>query len=235
MAMVPETRAGKIQFYSSHLPKWAEAPESIGVTPEAVETLAGLVAEARAAYVAHTRAQIAARTATQTFHHKVREMHAGPGGGAYVLQMIKAFAASTDDPGVYSRASIQPQATSGRPGSAPPPGTPTGFQMRMLQEGVLILTWKCDNPSGTVGTVYHVRRELDGAGGFAFIGTAGSDKSFTDDTLPAGTRSCMYQVTALRSTRRGGTATYPVSFGGGGVRMPSSLGSLDVKRNLRAA
>src|SRR5256885_16805403 len=106
MAIVPETRSWKIQFYQTHLSKWAEAPASIGVTPEAVATLAGLVAEAREAYAAHQRAQNAARSATDMYHLKGREMHAGVGGGAYVLQMIKAFAASTDDPGLYSRASI---------------------------------------------------------------------------------------------------------------------------------
>jgi hypothetical protein len=60
MAIVPETRSEKIQFYQTHLRAWAEDPASIGVTPEAVATLAGLVDEARAAYAAHRQAQQAA-------------------------------------------------------------------------------------------------------------------------------------------------------------------------------
>ena len=36
MTIVPETRAGKIEFYKLHLPVWAEDPASIGLTADRV-------------------------------------------------------------------------------------------------------------------------------------------------------------------------------------------------------
>jgi len=224
MTIVPETRIGKIQFYEVHVPRWAEDPASVGVTPEAVATLADLVAEAREAYNAHYQAQQAARAATATFHQKVRRMHSSLGGGANLLQLIKTFAATTGDQGVYARAWISAPSSPGRPGSAPAPGTPFGFDVQLHQYGGLKLTWKCDNPDGTAGTIYQVRRQLNGEGNFTFIATVGA-KSFLDETLPAGTRTCTYEVTAVRSTRRGELARYMVNFGGAGRRAPMHVKS----------
>lgn len=72
---------------------------------------------------------------------------------------------------------------------------------------------------GAVGTLYHIRRQLNDTGEFAFIGTSGGEKSFMDETLPAGTRTCTYELTALRSTRRGSPGRYSMSFGGA-LRLP---------------
>ena len=214
MTIVPETRTGKITFYQTHVTRWAEDPASIGVTPEAVETLADLVAEAREAYAAHSQAQQAALAATARYHNAVKRMHRGMGGGAYLLQQIKAFAATTADKGVYERAWISAPASPGRPGSAAAPGTPHSFEVELFQLGEVRLTWKCDNPDGTVGTIYEIRRRLDFQGPFTYLATAGAKKSFMDETLPAGTRVCQYEVTAVRSTRRGKPGLYLFMLGG---------------------
>ena len=45
-----------------------------------------------------------------------------------------------------------------------------------------------------------------------FLGTSGN-RTFTDTTLPAGSRGVIYQVTAVRSTRRGESGQFNVNFG----------------------
>jgi hypothetical protein len=215
MTIVPETRSGKILFYETHLPVWAADPASIGVTPAAVAALGDLVAEARAARAAQRRAQDEARAATARYHEAVRRMHAASNGGAALIQTIKAFAQTSGDDGVYPRASLPVPASPGRPGSAPAPGTPRGFAVTLRQTGAIELTWKCDNPGGTAGTIYQVKRQLgDGIDGepFTTVGTVGA-KSFVDRTLPPGTRLCTYEVTALRSTAKGEPARYTIRLG----------------------
>jgi hypothetical protein len=54
------------------------------------------------------------------------------------------------------------------------------------------------------------------AGGFALIGAAGGDKAYTDETLPSGSPSATYQITAIRSGIRGLPAQFTVNFGVGG-------------------
>lgn len=86
--------------------------------------------------------------------------------------------------------------------------------MSLLQNGALELKWKCNNPSGTQGTIYEVKRQI-GTGPLVFFGASGV-KSFTDDTLPAGSTPSTYQITAIRSTARGNPAQFTVNFGIGG-------------------
>jgi hypothetical protein len=225
MTIVPETREGKVTFYEAHLSPWAEDPASIGTTSEAVATLADLVAEARAALEDHRQAQMAARSATLRYHQAVARMHAGTGGGQWILQNIKAFAQATADTGVYARAQIPVPAKPGRPGSLPAPGKPYAFDAALGQIGDLTLTWKCDNPSGTVGTIYQVRRQIGMDGPFEMVGTVG-DKRFLDHTIPPGTVNCMYEVTAMRSTTKGEPALHTMRFAGGRALAPYELHAL---------
>ena len=61
-----------------------------------------------------------------------------------------------------------------------------------------------------------MQRRVGGANAtFVYIGASGL-KSFTDDTLPAGSASVTYQITAVRSTARGNPARFTVNFGVGG-------------------
>ena len=224
MPIVPETRSGKIQFYKVHLPVWAEDPTSIGLTVDAVDQLQQVVDEAQAAYAEHSAAQQTARSATQKYHNAVRRMHAGGDGlacGTAMLQLIKSYAQTTGNPGVYTRAHIPAPAKPGRPGSAPAPGMPYHFAATLRQTGEIELTWKCDNPAGTVGTIYQVRRQIE-SDQWTIVGTVG-DKSFVDHSLPPGTRSCTYEVTALRSTGKGEASLYTINFGG------SALGGNDMR------
>jgi hypothetical protein len=210
MSLVPDSRLGKIQFYEAHIGPWSTNATSIGLEDEATSALASLITAARSAYDAAEAARLAAKAATVNFYDKVRAMHSGPGAGADMIETIRNFARTTNNANVYVLAQIPPPAT---PGTTPPPGTPFDFRVELLQNGALVLKWKCNNPSGTMGTIYEVKRAI-GAGGSTlnFVGASGI-KSFIDETLPTGGAPVTYQITAVRSTSRGNPAQFLVNFG----------------------
>jgi hypothetical protein len=220
MHVVPETRSGKITFYKVRLGAWAEEPESIGLTPESVAALAARVEEARQAETEQRRAASAARSATAKYYSAIRRLHAEPGAGASMIQSIRAYAQTTGEREVYFRALLPPPAKARRAGSAPPPGQPTNFSAQLHQDGSMELKWACDNPDGADGTMYEVQRRTGLSETFTHVGTVGG-KRFLDDTLPPGLTMVEYQVTAVRSTRRGQLARYHVNFGSSGRRVPS--------------
>lgn len=230
MGVIPNTRLGKVEFYEAHITPWTTNAVGIGLTAAAVTALAEAVADARAAYDAHLAAQQAARAATQNFYEKVRLMHSAPGRGSDMLETIKTFARTTDDPNVYILAQIPPPRD---PGALPPPGTPFGFTVGLLQNGSLELKWKCSNPPGTYGTIYEVRRQI-GGGAFAFVGATGS-RTFVDDTLPSGASPATYQVTGVRSTSRGKPAQFTVTFGVGGAGLSIAGVSSDTGASVKIA
>ena len=215
MGTFPNSRIGKVEFYEAHVDVWAAAPTSIGLTAAQVTALETATGNARKAYEEQLAAIDAAKAATLNFYNCVRLMHNAPGKGADMVQTIRTFAQTTNNPNVYVLAQIPPPAT---PGTTPPPGTPNTFTVNLLETGALELKWKCLNPEGVSGTIYEVRRNGQ------FIGASGI-KSFTDDTLP-GTSPVVYQVTAVRSTSRGNPAQFTVTFGtgGGGLAITSVQG-----------
>jgi hypothetical protein len=225
MGVVPNNRVGKIEFYEAHNGPWAASAAAIGLTPASVTALTTATTNARKAYNDHLAAQEAAKAATNAFYDKVRLMHSSPGFGADMIQTIKTFAQTTNNPNVYVLAQIPPPAAGG---TTPPPGTPFDFTVGLLQDGSLELKWKCSNPSGTVGTIYEVKRQIGSGGGgggggaMTFVGATGV-KTFTDDSLPSNASPCTYQITAVRSTARGNPAQFTVNFGmgGGGLTIAS--------------
>ena len=214
MGIVPETRLGKIEFYEAHLGPWDSNDQAIGLQPASVTNLSTLTTAARRAFEAAESAREASKAATRAYHNAVRAMHSGPGAGQDMIDQIRNFAQSSNNPNVYVLAQIPPPAT---PGTTPPPGTPLDFEVRLLQTGALELRFKCVNPPGTQGTIYEVQRRI-GTGAFAFIGASGV-RSLIDETLPAGSAQVTYQVTAVRSTLRGDPALFTVSFGTGAAGM----------------
>ncbi len=214
MGVVPDSRLGKIEFYEAHAlagGPWAANAAAIGLTPASVTALGTLTTAARTAFNAAEAARQSAKSATQAFYDAVRAMHSGPGAGQDMIDTIRNFAETKNMPNVYVLAQIPPPAD---PSTAPPPGTPFEFRVSLLQNGALELKWKCNNPSGTQGTIYEVKRSI-GGGALNFVGATGV-KSFTDDTLPSGSAPVTYQITAVRSTARGNPAQFTVNFGIGG-------------------
>ncbi|HHN78787.1 MAG TPA: hypothetical protein ENK11_08980 [Phycisphaerales bacterium] len=87
--------------------------------------------------------------------------------------------------------------------------------MNLEADGAVELSWKADNPAGASGTVYEIQRSIAG-GPFTLVDVVG-ERSFTDNTIPAGSSSVVYQITGVRSTTRGESAQFLVNFGTAGM------------------
>lgn len=212
MSIVPSSDIGRITFYEAHIAGWTLIPTQIGLLAADCTALAGLISKARGAYNAQQAALEASKAATMTMHQAVLAMHTL---GAADIAKIKAFAEATNNPGVFPLASIPAPAT---PSPVGPPGTPFDFTVSLAQSGAITLHWKCNNPVGAAGTVYEVRRRAGATGTFGYLASVGS-KSFTDETIPAGSNGVTYEITATRSTKRGVAAQFNVNFGVGGDGM----------------
>lgn len=211
MSLLPDSRVGKIEFYEARIGKWTESAVEIGLSALSVGNLATLVEAARASFTAAEDARASSKSATAAFYEAVRSMHNAPGAGSDMLQTIRNFAETTDDPNVYIIANI-PAPSAGEP--LPPPGQPRDFTITLDPTGPLTLKWKCENAGGNL--VFMVRRKLQGESAWTLIGGSGS-REFTDVTLPAGVDSVTYSITAQRGSVSG-VASIPlqISFGGGG-------------------
>lgn len=104
------------------------------------------------------------------------------------------------------------------------PGTSSDFAVQVLPDGTVVLTWKCNNPPGAIGTTYNVFRRTTPSGPFDFLGTAGQ-RRFIDATLPANAAQITYQIQAVRSTAIGANAQFLVNFGfnNGGTLLTASV------------
>lgn len=221
MPVIPATRLEQLEFSEAHLPIFGTTPTAIGLTAAQVSTLSALTDTARKDYDAALSARQASKAATEAMYASVGNMRTQL---ADMVRSIKTFAEASANPAsVYSMAQIPaPQS----PSEVPPPGTPFDFRVEILQNGALRITWKCDNPEGTSGTIYEVFRGAVGST-LSYVGSSGI-KEFVDDTLPRSAVPISYQFTAVRSTRRGDPAVLTVSFGvaggGGGFTINSVQG-----------
>jgi hypothetical protein len=175
-------------------------------------SMSAKVTAAANALAAQLLAQQAAKDATTVLYAAVTAMG---DYGSSLIDQIKAKARQDGD-SVYALASIPPPPT---PSPVPPPGTPTDFGVSLSQTGAVTITWKCPNPAGAVGTIYHVFRRVGPTGEFDFVGASGL-KQFVDETIPAGSSQVTYQIQGVRSTAAGEWAQFNVNFGtnsGGGM------------------
>lgn len=211
MSIVPSSNIGKLTFYEAHVGRWTDNAASIGLLSSDCNALKDAIAKARDAYNAQQIALEASKSATQNTNNMIRALHVL---GASDIAKIRAFADASGNVEVYPLADIPAPAT---PTPAPAPGKPTDFSVTLTETGAIMLKWKCANPVGTQGTIYEVRRSIAGSTP-AFIGASGV-KSFTDDTLPGGSTGVIYEVTAVRSTKRGLPSLVNVNFGVGGDGM----------------
>lgn len=211
MGIVPINRVGKLEFYETRISAWTSSAAGVGLTALQCTDLAAAITAARAALLAHQQAQADAQNATQAFYTAVEAMHSAPGRGADMIQDIKSFAATTDDPQVYILAKLPPPKP---PSAVAPPALPTGFRTELGQFGNIVLSWKASNPAGSQGTTYAVERRTNNTGGFAVIGTAGGDKRYEDAALPAGTFKAEYRIRGQRSGLSGPAAAWTVMLGG---------------------
>jgi hypothetical protein len=206
MATVPIKPIERVQFYENHIAPFTTSATAIGLSTLEVTDLQTKTEAARAAYDAMQAARQTSETATGAFHAAVGAMSTA---GAAAIKKIRGKAEQVGGNSVYELAEIPAPAT---PSPIGPPGTPFGLKAVLNPDGSIELKWKCDNPAGCTGVIYHVYRQLEAAGEFTFIGGTGN-KTFPDATVPAGTSTVVYKIQGVRSSSIGVAGEYIVRFG----------------------
>jgi hypothetical protein len=197
--------------------EWCRAHETVFTTHAAEIGLSAdeALAFTQAAELGGTRlleqeaAKEAAKVATQRVTDAFDDLGKTAGN---VVRRIRAFAEASADPdAVYAVAQIPPRS---QPSPQPAPGQPTDLTVTLdPTEGTITLRWKSDNPDGTSGTAYIIRRRLPGETEFMFVGVSGK-KSFVDETLIAGPDSVQYTVQGQRANLSGPVSPiFTVNFG----------------------
>ena len=229
MRTVPRSDSQRISYYQVHAEKWAQDPGAIGATPQQIADLQTKIGAANQALQRQRQARNAARSATDGLRTAMDTLSTA---GSSLIYQIRAKARTGGTP-VYTAAMVS------APGSGTPmpePGHPYKFEFSLDAIGCLTLTWKCDNPKGSVGTIYQVWRSDTGLDGkFVYLGGSGIRK-FVDATVPLGTSTVTYRIQAIRSTAMGEPATFSVHFGNvmPNVR-PAKLGEIQIPRRKLAA
>lgn len=221
MPIVPHTLREAIDFCLSHATVWQNNAALLGLSAPQAASFKTATLAADAAFSAREGAAQAARAATVTQASAVAGMRTS---AADTLRAIKAFAEAQANPdAVYAIAQIPPPAV---PSPRPAPGQPTDFKVSLNPGGSITLKWKCPNPPGTTGTVYHVSRRIGGAESpLTDLGVVGV-RTYTDDTVPssAGGMGVVYIVQAQRAELVG-EASLPVTvqFGAGGLSIANAF------------
>ncbi len=214
MSIVPANIRPAIDFCLVHATVWQANALAIGITAGQATAFKNAATAADTSFVARENAANAAKAATVNQASAVSAMRIS---AADTLRSIKAFAEASANPAaVYAIAQIPPPAV---PSPRPAPGQPTDFKVNLNPGGSITLKWKCPNPAGSTGTVYHVYRRIGGAESpVTDLGTIGV-REFTDETVPssAGGVGVVYIVQAQRAELLG-AASLPmtVQFGVGG-------------------
>ncbi|MEO1277734.1 MAG: hypothetical protein AAFV77_02125 [Planctomycetota bacterium] len=213
MSTIPQSYPAAIDWCTDHLANWPADPTTIGLDSDRVAQLASLTAAASAALTNARQLDEDKKAAFAAYNDAAKSMR---DYASQSVGIIRGFAKASEDPStVYTAAQIPAPA---EPSPAPPPGVPFDFNVNLLQDGSIELSFECDNGSGGGGggVSYEVRRR-DGTGQtdpFNFVLNA-TERRFVDDTIPAGTASVTYRIVAFRTTGRGNPAVFLVSFGAG--------------------
>lgn len=208
MGLIPDTKVGKITFYEEKVPVWELHASAIGTTAGAVTSLEGKTEAARAAWVAAQNAKAIAKAATTTLNAAIAAMMTE---GASIIKQIRAKGEITPGDTVYALAQIPPPTI---PSPVGPPGTPSDLKVELKPDGSVALGWRCSNPEGSVGTLYHLYRSVGTPNNYSFIGGTGS-RSFVDNTAPSDSPILYYKIQAVRTTAIGDSQEFMVRFGVG--------------------
>lgn len=194
MGNIPDKRLEQIVWFENHVPLWAAAPTTFGVTAAQVTTLDNAMKAARSAYTNAVNARQASKNATVALGEQTGTML---GSGRDLVNVIKAFIENSNNPALWSQAGLEPPAP---PGTAPAPTAPYMLTGTLDSLGNVIVRWKASQPQGVFGVIYSVSRSIEtggGGSGFVLLDSVG-EKEYIDEAVPEGTRSVSYIVRAKR-------------------------------------
>ena len=193
---MPGSNTPAQQWLEARIAAWAAGPAAIGLTSAQVTNLAADITDARDSFTSVQTIRGDSRNATASYDDKATAMrhNASP-----LIANIKNFAENQADPQVvYDAANVSPKDP---PSPAPAPSQPTNIRRVIEPDGAVTLSWDAIAP---VGAIYNVTRRLATETGFTFVGQGdGSDKSFSDSTVPPGTTSATYIIQGVRGSKTG--------------------------------
>jgi hypothetical protein len=208
MGVMPEKKVEKLGWCEAHVEPFTDNAVAIGSSAPAVADFSTKTTAARAAYVVKQAAEEAVRNANANFD---LALLAATTAAADIIKQVRAKAA-TDGDAIYTLASLPIPAT---PAPLGPPGTPEALKVELNPDGSLKLSFKCANPAGSYGTLYHVFRSATGeTNDYQFVGAAG-ERKFTDESVPSGLSIVYYRIQAVRTTAIGVAGEFLVRFGVG--------------------
>lgn len=216
MARQPRSDAQLLQFTSNLLSVWTGGqggPPNIGLTSDQIAELAAAFAQAQSSQNAQTAARSAAKSASTGKRNAFKVLRKTLGG---LINIIDGFAKSSNDPGVYQRAHIDPPTP---PSPRDQAAMATSVSTKVRTDGSIKFAFKVRSGGGATYEIQRMIVDLDGTqGDWNFLTTSGRKKSFTDPTVPFGVRSISYRVRTLLSNGTAGEWSEPstVNFGSQG-------------------
>jgi len=208
MANIPKTMSELLLWAPQHADQWLAHATALGLDPGVVaqfQAEVGLFTLRKTQSIAAHSAAANATARLNTQEQAVRER-----AGA-LIRLIKAHAEAAGDPSLVLLAQLRQDSP---PGTLPAPLPPRSFTWSMDSLGALTLRWKARQPRGVQNVTYHVRRSLTGEPPFVLLDSVGSEKRYTDTTLPAGTRKVSYLIEPMRGGVRGQSSQpFTIRFG----------------------
>ncbi len=207
--VVPVKLAEAIDWVGVRVPVWTAAGTAIGVEATQMANLSALHTSAQTLKAEYDALKAQYEAKGEEYRQAATQMRST--ASALVVQ-IRGFAGTTANPAAVFTEAQLPQPADRTP--APPPGTPEGFKVQLLQSGDLRFTFDCDHPAGVSAVTYKVMRQDAPQTPYTFLLNA-KKRTFDDDTLTGDSTVVTYLVTAQTSTKDGDPAYFTVRFGSG--------------------
>jgi len=227
MTVLPPSRIARLEWFEQRLAAWLADPAAIGLTPDQITQLQSEIDAARTTYTTQQQARNDAMSATVAFYNNEDALAAD---GRDLIKAIKAFAETSNDPNVYVLANVPPPAD---PTPAGDPGTPTNITTFLSTIGHIKLAWKATDAAASSGAYVIIERRLNDEQTFTLLGTTGT-KTFTDTTVPLGTRQATYVITPKRGDRTGAPSNQVTVQFGVDVPSPGNASAGDTGLNIAA-
>jgi hypothetical protein len=183
---MPQNPTDALEWIELRAERWVQNAAALGLSETLAQEVLDLAEIARSRRRAADEAAVRARSATRSWRNGIRDAKRRTRAA---IAAIKAQAAATGDPGVYTLALLSGRA---KPSEAPPPQTPRDLAFTVRPNGEVELWWKGGGPQGTF---YIVQRSFDGGKNWSVLGTTTS-KRFVDEDLPTGLDEIHYAAIA---------------------------------------
>jgi hypothetical protein len=187
---VPVANQDAIDFFAARVGDWAKGPAAIGLTSGQIDEINLRLAEAQARIAEAHAARIAAQTATLALSDAMRSLR---GFGGDLVKTIRAFAETTEDPGVYTASSIPPVA---EPTPAAAPAKPTLVTAAINTSGSITINWRGRRSGGVQFIVQRSDTPVgQSPGPWRFVAVTPTNETL-DNTVPPGLAAVAYRVWA---------------------------------------